>query len=73
MLRIANETNSVFNENMHKAASFKQVLRATRKAMDKKKGEEFIGGEISSLLPFLCEETFFEWGYMFTPIMTKRS
>ena len=60
-LRISNETNSAFNENTHKDTAFKKALRDTRKAMDKKKGEEIIGEYISTPLPFRCEEIFVEW------------
>ena len=44
-----------------------------RKTMDKKKGEETVGGDISIPLPLRCEETVVEWGYRVVPIMKKRS
>ena len=44
-----------------------------RKKMDKKKGEETVGGDISIPLPFRCEETVVEWGYRVVPIMIKKS
>ena len=40
ILRIANEINSAFNENTHKATALKKALRGMRKTMDKKKGKK---------------------------------
>ena len=73
ILRIANETNSDFNGNTHKATAFKKASRGMRKAVDIKKGDEIVGGEISIIFPFRCEETVVEWRYRVTPAMTKRS
>ena len=73
ILRIANETNTAFDGNTHKAVAFKKNFRGMRKKMDKKKGEETVGGDISIPLPFRCEETVVEWGYRVVPIMIKKS
>ena len=70
---IANETNSTFNRNTHKATAFKKTLKVMRKAIDKKKAGESVGGDISILFPFRCEEIFIEWGCRVTLIMTKIS
>ena len=70
---IANETNSTFNRNTHKATAFKKALRSVRRAMDKNKSGEIVEGEITILFPFLCEYTVVEWGYRVVLIMTKRS
>ena len=72
ILRIANEINSAFNENTHKATALKKALRGMRKTRDKKKGKK-IGGDISIPLPFRCEETVVEWECSVAPIMTKIS
>ena len=61
-LNLANERDSEFNDNTHKANGFKRTLRRIRIELCIKKRNEVFGDDVITPLPFKCEEKMVKWG-----------